>query len=190
MLARASLARRAYPSSVLTPLEAFSFLADEDNVRIVDVRTEVKNSVLWFVASESTILFFASKSALFLSRTRIGPLVLRKKISSFLFASESAFVFLQANGVEAVNKMPGSECPSKEKKKTRDENGTQRVPLPKRGRDENGTQWVPLPKRGRDENGMQWVPLPKGGPVGVAGQLDGRANAQSPRSVPRILSQI
>jgi hypothetical protein len=42
MKARASLARRAYPSRVLTPLEAFNFLADEDNVRVVDVRTQVR----------------------------------------------------------------------------------------------------------------------------------------------------
>eukprot|EP00962_Isochrysis_galbana_P000336 scaffold98_cov51-Isochrysis_galbana.AAC.1 len=42
MKARAALARRAYPSRVLTPLEAFRLLADEDNIRIVDVRTEVR----------------------------------------------------------------------------------------------------------------------------------------------------
>jgi len=40
MKARAALARRAFPSAVLTPLEAMCLLVDEDNVRVVDVRTQ------------------------------------------------------------------------------------------------------------------------------------------------------
>jgi len=41
MKARAAIVRRAYPERVLTPLEAFNLLADENDVTVVDVRTEV-----------------------------------------------------------------------------------------------------------------------------------------------------
>lgn len=41
MKARAAIVRRAYPERVLTPHEAFNLLADENDVTVVDVRTEV-----------------------------------------------------------------------------------------------------------------------------------------------------